>query len=113
MTDTIRRVLSGETLNAAEAEAAFDRFMSGTATPTEMAALLTALKVRGETARVMGLYLVVGGTLCVSFIAQLRRWPSPDAECVIAGGRFVCTWLWAAPRLLANLATRELNRGAS
>ncbi len=49
MKDTIRRVLSGETLDAAAAEAAFDRFMSGEATQAEMAALLTALRMRGET----------------------------------------------------------------
>ena len=47
--DTIRRVLSGETLDAAAAEAAFDRFMSGDASQAEMAALLTALRMRGET----------------------------------------------------------------
>ena len=47
--DTIRRVLTGETLDAAAAEAAFDRFMSGEATKTEMVALLTALRMRGET----------------------------------------------------------------
>ena len=47
--DTIRRVLSGETLDAAAAEAAFDRFMSGEATQAQMAALLTALRMRGET----------------------------------------------------------------
>lgn len=47
--DTIRRALTGETLDAAAAEAAFDRFMSGEATQTEMAALLTALRMRGET----------------------------------------------------------------
>lgn len=47
--DMIRRVLTGETLDAAAAEAAFDRFMSGEAAKTEMAALLTALRMRGET----------------------------------------------------------------
>ncbi len=50
MTNTIRRVLSGETLEAATAEAMFARFMSGEATQAEMAALLTALRMRGETA---------------------------------------------------------------
>ncbi len=49
MTNTIRRVLSGETLDAAAAEATFDRFMSGEATQAEMAALLAALRMRGET----------------------------------------------------------------
>ena len=47
--DTIRRVLSGERLDAASAEAAFDCFMSGEATQAQMAALLTALRMRGET----------------------------------------------------------------
>lgn len=47
--NTIRRVLSGETLDAAAAEAAFDRFMSGEATQAEMAALLAALRMRGAT----------------------------------------------------------------
>ena len=49
MTNTIRRVLSGETLDAATAEATFDRFMSGEATQAEMAALLAALRMRGAT----------------------------------------------------------------
>ena len=47
--DTIRRVLSGQTLDAAAAEAAFDCFMSGEASQAEMAALLTALRMRGAT----------------------------------------------------------------
>ncbi|MDH3734289.1 MAG: anthranilate phosphoribosyltransferase [Gemmatimonadota bacterium] len=48
MTDTIRKALDGHSLTAVEAEAAFDRFMDGTASPEEMAALLTELKGRGE-----------------------------------------------------------------
>lgn len=48
--EPLRRVLSGETLEAATAEAAFDRFMSGEAEPVEMAALLTGLRMRGVTA---------------------------------------------------------------
>jgi len=50
VTDTIKKVLTGGALTASEAEAAFDRFMSGAGSPVEMAALLTALKVRGEKA---------------------------------------------------------------
>ena len=48
--EPIRRVLSGETLEAEAAEAAFDRIMSGEAGEAEMAAFLTALRMRGETA---------------------------------------------------------------
>ena len=49
MYDTVQRMLIGEALSAADAEAAFDRLMTGDASPVEMAALLTALKVRGES----------------------------------------------------------------
>lgn len=48
MNETIERALDGEALTAAEAEAVFDRFMDGSASPVEMAALLVALKGRGE-----------------------------------------------------------------
>lgn len=48
MSETIERALGGGALTAAEAEAVFDRFMDGTASPVEMAALLVALKQRGE-----------------------------------------------------------------
>ncbi|MFV1986830.1 MAG: anthranilate phosphoribosyltransferase [Gemmatimonadota bacterium] len=48
MTDTIEKALQGHPLTAGEAEAAFDRFMEGTASAEEMAALLTELKSRGE-----------------------------------------------------------------
>jgi anthranilate phosphoribosyltransferase len=50
LSDLIQRVFEGTSLSAAEAEAAFERFLTGSATPVEMAALLTALKLRGETA---------------------------------------------------------------
>lgn len=50
MSETIRRVLEGPPLSVEEAEAAFDRFMDGSATPVEMAAILTALRLRGEAA---------------------------------------------------------------
>ncbi len=48
MSDTIERALGAEPLTAAEAETVFGRFMDGTASPVEMAALLVALKQRGE-----------------------------------------------------------------
>ena len=49
MSDTLQRIFTKDALSAADAEAAFDRFMKGDASPVEMAALLTALKVRGES----------------------------------------------------------------
>lgn len=50
MSDTIERLFEAAPLSVREAEAAFDRFMDGSATPVEMAAMLTALRIRGETA---------------------------------------------------------------
>ncbi len=45
----IGKVASGASLARAEAAAAFDRMMSGEATPSQMGGLLMALRVRGET----------------------------------------------------------------
>ncbi len=46
----IRKVTEGEHLTVAESEAAFGTFMSGTATPTLMAALLAALRTKDVVA---------------------------------------------------------------
>jgi anthranilate phosphoribosyltransferase len=45
----IAKVATGASLTREEAAAAFDRMMSGEATPSQMGALLMALRVRGET----------------------------------------------------------------
>jgi anthranilate phosphoribosyltransferase len=45
----IARLAEGRTLDEAEAEAAFGVLMAGEATPAQIAALLMALRVRGET----------------------------------------------------------------
>ena len=45
----IAKVATGATLTRAEAASAFDRMMSGEATPSQMGGLLMALRVRGET----------------------------------------------------------------
>src|ERR1035438_9768901 len=45
----IAKVATGESLTRAEAASAFDRMMSGEATPSQMGALLMGLRVRGET----------------------------------------------------------------
>jgi anthranilate phosphoribosyltransferase len=49
LTALIAKVAARESLSAAEAEVAFDRFMSGTATPVQMAALLMGLRTKGHT----------------------------------------------------------------
>src|SRR5437773_5158224 len=45
----IAKVASGAALTLEESAAAFDRMMSGEATPSQMGGLLMALRVRGET----------------------------------------------------------------
>jgi anthranilate phosphoribosyltransferase len=45
----IAKVATGASLTREEAASAFDRMMSGDATPSQMGALLMALRVRGET----------------------------------------------------------------
>jgi anthranilate phosphoribosyltransferase len=45
----IAKVATGATLSRAEAASAFDRMMSGEATPSQLGGLLMALRVRGET----------------------------------------------------------------
>src|SRR6201990_3155553 len=45
----IAKVASGATLSREEAASTFDAVMSGEATPSQMGALLMALRVRGET----------------------------------------------------------------
>jgi anthranilate phosphoribosyltransferase len=49
MKPVIARLASGQTLSRAEAEAAFDRMLSGETTSAQTAAFLMALRVRGET----------------------------------------------------------------
>src|ERR1700727_344491 len=45
----IAKVATGATLSREEAASAFDRMMSGKATPSQLGGLLMALRVRGET----------------------------------------------------------------
>ena len=45
----LRRVAAGETLSESDSEAVFAKVMDGEATPAQIAALLTALHLRGET----------------------------------------------------------------
>jgi anthranilate phosphoribosyltransferase len=47
--ETLRKAAMGEALSAGEAERALEEIMSGTANPVVTAALLTALRVRGES----------------------------------------------------------------
>ena len=48
LSDPIERALEGRSLSASEAEAVFDRFMDGSASHEQMAALLMRMRERGE-----------------------------------------------------------------
>lgn len=48
--NTIKRVVAGENLSEAEAQEAMTQIMDGQATPAQIACLLTALHLKGETA---------------------------------------------------------------
>src|SRR5215472_14700993 len=58
----ISKVATGAELTVEESAAAFDRMMSGEATPSQMGALLMGLRVRGETS---GSYNI---STCAAFI---------------------------------------------
>ena len=52
--DTLRKLLNGESLGFEEAEKAMDEIMDGATSPARLAAWLTALKLKGETADEIG-----------------------------------------------------------
>ena len=62
MQDFLKKVMAGEHLTTAEASAAMDLVMDGTATPAQIAGLLVSLKLKGERA-----HEVVG------FVESMRR----------------------------------------
>jgi hypothetical protein len=70
----------------------------------EQGSVVTAILAGGG---LIGAYALTGGALCATFVAQLRNWPPPGPDCSIHGGRFVRTWLWAAPRILVQLGLRD------
>jgi anthranilate phosphoribosyltransferase len=47
--ELISKVVKGENLSEAEMEAAMDEIMTGTATPAQIGAFITALRIKGET----------------------------------------------------------------
>jgi anthranilate phosphoribosyltransferase len=81
----IRRLADGESLSSAQAAAAFDLVMAGEASSVQVAALLFALRVKGETADE-----VAGAALALR--RAMRAVQLPDVEgvvdtCGTGGGR--------------------------
>ena len=84
MTDEFRaligKVATGAALTREEAAGAFERMMSGEATPSQMGALLMALRVRGETVD------EITGAVSVMRAKMLRVNAPPDAIDVVGTG---------------------------
>ncbi len=76
----IARVASGSQLTREEAAQAFDRMMSGEATPSQMGGLLMALRVRGETVD------EITGAVTAMRDKMLRVDAPPDAIDVVGTG---------------------------
>src|SRR5512141_2407872 len=76
----IAKVATGASLTRAEAAAAFDRMMSGDATPSQMGGLLMALRVRGETVD------EITGAVTTMRAKMLRVKAPPDAIDVVGTG---------------------------
>src|ERR1700754_5186655 len=76
----IGKVATGASLSRDEAESAFDAMMSGEATPSQMGALLMALRVRGETVD------EITGAVSVMRAKMLRVAAPADAVDVVGTG---------------------------
>ena len=76
----ITKVASGAQLTRDEAAQAFDRMMSGDATPSQMGGLLMALRVRGETVD------EITGAVTAMRAKMLRVQAPPDAIDVVGTG---------------------------
>ena len=76
----IAKVATGATLSRHEAASAFDRMMSGEATPSQLGGLLMALRVRGETIE------EITGAVSAMRAMMLRVQAPPDAVDVVGTG---------------------------
>jgi len=76
----IGKVATGATLTREEAADAFEQMMSGDATPSQMGALLMALRVRGETVD------EITGAVSAMRAKMLRVTAPPDAVDVVGTG---------------------------
>src|SRR5581483_3164971 len=76
----IAKVATGASLSREEAATAFDRMMSGEATPSQMGGLLMALRVRGETVE------EITGAVTTMRAKMLAVKAPPDAIDVVGTG---------------------------
>ncbi|HET7586216.1 MAG TPA: anthranilate phosphoribosyltransferase [Gemmatimonadaceae bacterium] len=106
----IRRVAGGGSLSAAETGAAFDVIMRGDASPPQIAALLVALRVKGETPDE-----VAGGAQAMRRAMVRLATERPDElvdTCGTGGGRLVTFNIsTAAALLVAGAGVRVAKHG--
>ncbi|WP_395146276.1 anthranilate phosphoribosyltransferase [Armatimonas sp.] len=76
MKDTLAKMVGGAALSEAEAEAAMGKIMAGAATPAQLGALLTALRIKGES--VDELTGFARGMRAHSLKVTTSRWPLVD-----------------------------------
>src|SRR5919206_2314581 len=76
----IAKVATGASLTREEAASAFDRMMSGEATPSQMGGLLMALRVRGETVE------EITGAVTAMRAKMLKVDAPPDAIDIVGTG---------------------------
>lgn len=108
--ETIRRLTGGDAPDADELTAAFDLILAGNATPVQVAALLVALRVRGETS-----------TDLAAVVRSLRRamvvLPAEEPDALVdtcgTGGGSINTFniSTAAALLVAGVGVRVAKHG--
>jgi anthranilate phosphoribosyltransferase len=77
----IAKVLTGASLSQSEAQAAFDRILSGEVTPAQLGAFLAALRVRGETVEE-----ITGAVIALRAKMLRVDLPGPAIDVVGTGG---------------------------
>ncbi|MBA3891801.1 MAG: anthranilate phosphoribosyltransferase [Gemmatimonadaceae bacterium] len=110
MTIAIRRLAFGASLTADEATSAFDAVMAGEATPAQIAALLVALRVKGESpAEVAG----AARALRAAMVALPAREPGLLVDTCGTGGGTIPTFniSTAAALLAAGAGVRIAKHG--
>ena len=79
--ESISKVVRGEDLTEAEMEKSMDEIMTGAATPAQIGAFITALRLKGETVdEITGAAPVIISSMAVSISASVRSSPKTTFE---------------------------------
>src|SRR5258708_8135522 len=113
--EAIGHLVAGQSLSETDAAAAMEEIMAGTATPSELGAFLTALRLKGETVEeVTGLARVMREqAIHVSLPAQLRAVDTCGTGGDAAGTFNVSTAAGLLVAALGQPVAKHGNRAAS